>query len=273
MVILLHSFHPSPVLAIVGPFVLRWYGFFLAVGAISAYAISRALARRYRLPEEHVWSLFLANIIAGLVGARLYHVLNELPYYLNDPAEIVQVWHGGLAIHGALIAGFFTTVWYCRRHRLALWRIADLFAPGLLLAQGLGRWGNYFNQELFGGPTALPWGIPIDPANRPPSVADAAYFHPTFAYEFVWDVLAAGGLLLMHRARLHGAKIPDGVITMLYLTSYALGRLLTELLRIDAVPIVGGIRLPLLVSVVLLLLSWYGAVVFWRRSRSRTSSA
>lgn len=271
MIALLHSYDPSPVLAVAGPFIIRWYGLFLAVGALVAYAVTLALARRHRLADDHVWSLFLAGIVTGLIGARLYHVLNELPYYLNNPAEIVQIWHGGLAIHGGLIAGFATVVWYCRRHHLPFWRVLDIFAPGLLLAQGIGRWGNYFNQELFGGPTSLPWGIPIDPANRPPVAAEAAFFHPTFLYEFLWDVLAAAVLLVVHRLRVRGTAIPDGAITMLYLTLYALGRLLTELLRIDDVPIILGIRLPLLVSIALLVLAGYGLGALWRRSRRPAS--
>ncbi len=268
---LLHTFSPSPVVLTIGPFFLRWYGLLLAVGVLAAYGVSQRLARRYGYHPDAIAQAIVLGALAGFVGARLYHVVNEWSYYTAHPAEILAVWHGGLAIHGGILFGALTLLWFARRTRLRFWHLTDMFAPGVLLAQAIGRWGNYFNQELFGRPTSLPWGIPIDPANRPVGATGAEYFHPTFLYESLWDGIGFVLLLLMHRHRLRrGAASPfrEGTITMAYLVLYALGRVGTELLRIDDVPLLFGIRLPLLVSLVLFLLGCIGLWYCFRRPSS-----
>ncbi len=267
----LHTFHPSPALAVFGPFVLRWYGLLLALAALVGYLLVQRLARAYRLDADRVTTVATLTVLFGFLGARLYHVLNEPAYYLAHPAEILQVWHGGLAIHGGIFAGALTVYMAARRWRLPYLRLTDLFAPALLAGQAIGRWGNYFNQELFGRPTNLPWGIPIDAAARPPGALDAAYFHPTFLYEFLWDGAGALALLWWHRQRIRQAperRAPDGRITLVYLAIAASGRILTETLRIDQVPLLFGIRLPLLVSVLLLLAA---LVCLWYTARMHTT--
>lgn len=262
---LLHTFRPSPILASFGPFELHWYGLLIAFGAALGYAVLYQLARRYQYDQDRLLTMFLLTVIVGFLGGRLYHVLNEPLYYWQHPEEIVAVWHGGLAIHGAILAGFFTIWFFCRRNKLALWRILDIAAPAVLLGQAVGRWGNYFNQELFGRPTNLPWGIPIDPMNRPESATSAAYFHPTFLYESLWDLLAVIIILFLHRRQLQkkGGTRP-GIITMTYFVLYGIGRFGVELLRIDQVPIIAGIRLPLIVSTGIVLC---GVAGFWYRTR------
>lgn len=268
---LLHTFSPSPIIFILGPFYLRWYGLLLGIGAALALWITLRLGRQRDMPEDDILNLGARTIIIGFLGARLYHVLNEPHYYWQHPGEILQVWHGGLAIHGGLIAGLVTIFVYCRRRSLQLWAMTDLVAPGLILAQAIGRWGNYFNQELFGRPTNLPWGIPIDPAYRPPNAATNVYFHPTFLYESLWD---AGVFLLLFALarRSKQRRLPDGVVTTLYLFLYALGRFGTELLRIDDVPIIGGVRLPLLVSGALVLVALAGLRYFITRQHQPQQS-
>src|SRR3990167_4879685 len=178
----------------------------------SAYG-SRALGLMARLPE-----LAFGLVVSGLVGARLYHVLNEWSYYWAHPLRIFAVWNGGLAIHGALIAGLIFLWFYTKRQSTSylpsdamhqalqagklpatsyLFWLLDLLAPAVLLGQAIGRWGNYFNQELFGYPTSLPWSIPISLENRPLAFQTANYFHPTFLYESLWDLM--GFVLLLDR--------------------------------------------------------------------------
>lgn len=274
MLMFLHSFHPSPILAELGPFLIRWYGVFLALGAAVGYLVTLRQAKRYGWSSDAVLTLVFWTLIIGFLGARLYHVANEPAFYLENPVLIPQVWRGGLAIHGGLIAGVLVLWWFARRWKVPLLRFTDLFAPAIAIGQAIGRWGNYFNQELFGRPTNLPWGIPIDPANRPPGAETAEFFHPTFLYESLWLVGVFVLLLLASRVAQRRGSIfaIDGIRTFGYLAFAALGRLGTELLRIDDTPIILGIRLPFIVSAGIVLAS---AVCLWyciSRSRSRLTT-
>ncbi|MBI4414700.1 MAG: prolipoprotein diacylglyceryl transferase [Candidatus Kerfeldbacteria bacterium] len=263
----LHTFSPSPILAEFGPFILRWYGLLLALGAVLGYLVARSLARRYGIAEETVAALAFFLLIVGFIGARLYHVLNEPGYYFRNPADIVKVWKGGLAIHGAIIAGLAVAYWFCRKYKLLFWKMTDLLVPSLILGQAIGRWGNYFNQELFGLPTQLPWGIPINPLNRPADAVGDQFFHPTFLYESLWDLATFATLLILHRKKIKkGETGKHGFITMAYLALYSLGRLLNELLRIDRTPVILGIRLPILVSGLVILAACVGMFLLARRA-------
>lgn len=253
----LHTVHPSPLLATIGPFVVRWYGLMLALGALLGFLTLRFLARRNGWSSDAALSIFFAVLVAGFIGGRLYHVVNEPAYYWEHLGEIVQVWHGGLAIHGGLLFGIITLWWFARRWQIPLLRLTDMTAPAIAIGQSIGRWGNYFNQELFGRPTALPWGIPIDPANRPLGFETSEFFHPTFLYESLWELGVFVFLLIL----ITRTKARQGVATFAYLGLAAVGRLTTESLRIDTTPILFGIRLPLLVSAILLVVAivglWY----------------
>lgn len=264
----LHTFHPSPILLTAGTLTIRWYGLFLAVGTLVAYFVALRLVKKAGLSEERFATLFSATVIVGFIGARLYHVLNEPTYYWHHLSEIPAVWHGGLAIHGGIIVGGLTIWRFCRKWNVSFWKIADAVVPALALGQAIGRWGNYFNQELYGGPTSLPWGIPIDPVLRQPGYEQFSYFHPTFLYEFLWDAGTMTVLLLLHKR-----NVPrKGIIAAVYLVLYALGRISTELLRIDNVPHILGVRLPLLVSIIIglagLVLLWYAT----RRMKEKTDT-
>ncbi|MFH1170975.1 MAG: prolipoprotein diacylglyceryl transferase [bacterium] len=275
MMLFLHTFHPSPVLASIGPFLVRWYGLFLMLAALAGYVVTLRIAKRDGWSSDAVLSLFVLTLLAGVLGARLYHVLNEPMYYAAHPLEIIKIWHGGLAIHGGLIAGVLVLWGFARRWRLSLLQLTDLAAPGIAIGQAIGRWGNYFNQELFGRPTELPWGIPINPANRPAEQTTAEFFHPTFLYESLWECAVFVLLLYLHRRRQRMGRtdrLHPGIITFAYLGLASIGRMGTELLRIDQTPHLFGIRLPLLVSGALILVAiaglWYGV----RRSSLRVEN-
>lgn len=261
----LQTFHPSPILTTVGPFMLRWYGLLLAVAVAVGYAIVMRLLRHTKLSEDATLTAFLVTLVVSLLGARLYHVLNEAGYYWHHPSEIAAIWHGGLAIHGAFIAGFFSLLFFARRMRVSVFSLTDLFVIPLALGQAIGRWGNYFNQELFGRPTALPWGITIDPANRPVGYEQSAFFHPTFLYESLLDLVVFFVLLLLFR-RQHRAGTPHtGVLTMTYLVAISVIRFSVESFRIDATPVILGVRLPMIVSALLAIAGVVGFVLLRRR--------
>ncbi|PLC12937.1 prolipoprotein diacylglyceryl transferase [Kocuria flava] len=258
-----------------------WSGFSLGPLTVHAYALcilagiaaglwltTRRWAAR-GLDPDVVWDVAMWAVPAGIVGARAYHVLITDPAgYFGpgaDPLDALRIWEGGLGIMGAVAFGAAAAWWVCRRHGIRLSVFADAVAPGLLLAQAIGRWGNWFNQELFGRPTDLPWGLRIDPAspNFPDGLPAGTLFHPTFLYESLWNL--AGVVLLLaldRRFRLDGGRL-----FALYLVHYGLGRMLIELLlRIDPSLIVLGQRVHVWTSLGLVLL---GGVLFAVLTRRR----
>ncbi len=247
----LHNYLPSPVLTTVGPLTIYWYGTLYLVAIVLGYLLVDARLKKRTEPfaatlRQNLIDVAFGLIVWGLIGARLYHVLNDPLFYWQAPLQIFEVWKGGLAIHGALIAGALYLLWYARRQHVSFLWLADVMAPAVLLGQAIGRFGNYFNQELFGYPTNLPWGIPIDEAHRPVAFASSAYFHPVFLYESLWDVAALVIILYIEKKQL----LPRGGTLALYLILVGLGRFLVELIRIDDVPIIFSVRLPLIVALI-----------------------
>lgn len=259
----LHTYSPQPILAHLGSFTVHWYGLFLSLGALAGFIAFRWLGKRHGLKTADVESLFFWMIVAGLVGARLYHVVNEWQYYATHPTEILSIWNGGLAIHGGLLAGLGVLVLFARRKHISAWLLADLAVPAVAIGQAIGRWGNYFNQELFGRPTDLPWGIPIEPLNRPIEYLQYSHFHPTFLYESLGSLAVFVVLMMMHRRLPVGPVAKNaGLIALTYFMAESVIRSVTEWLRIDRVPLVADVRLPLLVS---LAIAATAAFILFRR--------
>jgi phosphatidylglycerol---prolipoprotein diacylglyceryl transferase len=256
---------PSPVIFEAGPFALRYYGLCIALGiAAATWLTGRELARRGYDSTLALDSLFFV-VPLGFIGARVYHVITDYGLYADDPIpDIFEVWNGGLGIYGAVAGGFLGVLLFSWYRGISPLVFADAAAPGLVLAQAIGRWGNYFNQELFGRPSDLPWAIQIAPENRPTEFADATSFHPTFLYESIWDLLVC--LALLWIARRFANRLRDGDILLLYVSLYSTGRFLVETLRIDPAFLIGdSIRGNLFVSSVLAL--GFGLVLFLRHSR------
>ena len=255
----LHTWLPHPILLYLGPIHLRWYGLLMAAAALLGIWVVQRIARQYQLDRNRLFDLSLIVIIVGFISARLYHVLNEWAYYHAHPGEILKVWNGGLAIHGAVIGGLIAIILMSRRWKWDAWLVMDVITPALALGQAIGRWGNYFNQELFGRPTNLPWGIPIEAPFRPANYSTAAYFHPTFLYESLGLLVVFIGLWWLHQLRSHRPNLSwlsrTGAIALIYLLASSLVRFGVETLRIDRTPIISGLRLPLLVSAIIALLT------------------
>ncbi len=231
---------PSPLVFHAGALAPRWYGLLIAIGMMVAITVTRREFRRRGLPYELVFNLALWTIPAAVLGARAYHVITDWRLFSDDPIRVLAISSGGLGLPGALIGGAIGLLLATRRFGLPMREVLDCIAPGLLCAQIIGRFGNYANQELFGRPTSLPWGIEIDPVNRPARFAESPAFHPTFAYEALWNVL-----VLAFIVRLAGGFRPRrraGAIFASYLALYSLGRLVIEQLRSDPASQIAGQR-------------------------------
>jgi phosphatidylglycerol:prolipoprotein diacylglycerol transferase len=244
---------PSPIIFEVGPLALRYYGLFIALGiALGTWITGRELERRGYDGALALDSLFFL-VPLGFVGARIYHVVTDWDLYSSDPFPgVFAVWNGGLGIYGAVIGGFLGVLLFSWYRGIGPLTFADAAVPGLILAQAVGRWGNYFNQELFGRPSDLSWAIRIAPENRPVRFADAETFHPTFLYESIWNLLVF--FVLLWIARRFADRLKAGDLVLIYVSLYSVGRFFVESLRIDPAFIIGGsIRGNLFVSSVLAL--------------------
>ncbi|MDP9433740.1 MAG: prolipoprotein diacylglyceryl transferase [Actinomycetota bacterium] len=259
---------PSPPSGVwyVGPFPLRAYALCILLGVVVAVVLGerRWVARGGE--RGTVTDIATFAVPAGIVGARLYHVVTSPARYLEEPVAALYVWQGGLGIPGGVLGGALAVWFVCRRRGLSTATFGDAVAPGVALAQAVGRLGNWFNQELFGRPTDLPWGLEIDPRFRPDRYADVLTFHPTFLYELLWNVGVAVVLLWADRR----FRLGHGRVFALYLALYAVGRAWIEALRIDEATLILGVRLNDWTMAIVFL----GAVTFlWlRRGRGREDS-
>jgi phosphatidylglycerol---prolipoprotein diacylglyceryl transferase len=236
---------PGPTLEI-GPVTLRWYGLLIATGVLLGVTLSQYLARFRKVNPDLIGDLAIWLVVGAIPMARLYYVLFQWDYYRQYPGQILAIWQGGIAIHGAILGGMLATWLFARLQRVSFWQLADLVAPALILGQALGRWGNFFNSEAFGRPTELPWKLYIPPAQRPPGYETFAYFHPTFLYESLWNLLVLGLLLFLF------FKYPRhkrGTLFLTYAIAYSLGRLWIEGLRTDSL-MLGPLRIAQIVSLV-----------------------
>jgi phosphatidylglycerol---prolipoprotein diacylglyceryl transferase len=231
---------PGPDIFHIGSFTLRWYGLLIALAVLIGVNFSIFLAKKRRMNSEAIGDLAIWLVVAAIPCARLYFVLfnwNEYQYHLGD---IVAVWKGGIAIHGAIIGGILATIAFSKFKKISFWSLADVVVPSVALGQAIGRWGNFFNSEAFGSPTNLPW--------KPPEFQDVEYFHPTFLYESLWNLGVFGILMLLFFRSLSARKpLKDGTLFLLYLVIYSLGRVWIEGLRTDSL-MFGSLRMAQVIS-------------------------
>ncbi|MEN6410304.1 MAG: prolipoprotein diacylglyceryl transferase [Anaerolineaceae bacterium] len=233
----------------IGSLFIHFYGVIIMLGVVAASLLARKRAKDKGLDPDRVWDMLTWLLIAGIIGARLWHIFTPTPslvaagvttkYYLTHPIAMLSVWNGGLGIPGAVIGGALALYIYCRKQKQNFGVWVDIIAPGLLLAQAIGRWGNFINQEVYGAPTQLPWAIYIDELHRLPEFMDQAYYHPLFLYESLWNLAVMGLLLWMSKRFVQW--LMDGDVFLFYLIGYPLGRFLLEFLRLDSA-MVGGIN-------------------------------
>jgi phosphatidylglycerol---prolipoprotein diacylglyceryl transferase len=235
----------DPILLEIGPLTLRWYGVLIVTGILLAATVAARYVERKGQSGDAMWDLLLWILIPGLIGARLYYVFIQSPrgpeglgYYLSNPWAILQIWSGGIHIFGAFIFGGIAAVLYTRWRNMPPLIYLDGIALGLPLGQAIGRWANFINQELYGPPTTLPWGLRIDQSARIPPYNDMAIypesvrFHPLFLYESLWNFIGFGLIFWISRRFEHSLR--PGDIFLLYVIWYPLGRFMLEFFRTDS---------------------------------------
>ena len=262
------SYIPSPSEGVwdIGPIPLRAYALGIIIGALVAIWIGERRFQARGGREGLIGDVAIWAIPFGIVGARIYHVATDPELYFSDgkhPLNAFKIWEGGLGIWGAIAGGAVGAYIACRRYGVSFSSVADALAPGLLVAQAIGRIGNYFNQELFGKPTTKPWGLEIDAAHRPDGYSQFATFHPTFLYELLWNLAAAALIIAIDRR----VKLTGGRAFALYAMLYTSGRVWIEALRIDTANHIGPFRLNVWTSMIVFTLA--AAYFIWSRKRAR----
>lgn len=256
----------DPILLEIGPLSIHWYGAIMA----SAFVIGTLLALRFAKEEgidgDHILTMVYWIIPLAILGARAYYVILEWDQYKDDIANAFAIWHGGLAIHGGLIGGTLGAWLYLRKHDLPFYKLADIFLPSVIIGQALGRWGNFFNQEAHGGPVSEAFMDRFPDFIKNQMYIDGTYYHPTFLYESVWNLLVFGILLLIRKY-----KKFDGAVLSGYLVLYSIGRFFVEGMRTDSL-MIGPLRMAQVISIALILLG----VAIWfirRRTAQKTTTA
>jgi len=228
----------------IGPLPVHLYGLMVALAVLASWYAAFRIAGRFGISRKELDQSLLWLLIPGFIGARIYFVAFQWDYFAAHPGQIAAFWSGGMAIYGGLLGGALGLLVFARRKGLSFWNFLDLTAVVVPLAQAIGRWGNYFNQEAFGVPTNLPWGIFIAPRFRPAEYADFQFFHPAFLYESLWNLLVFAVLL-----KLSKKGYPAGRMAAYYILLYAPARFLIEGLRVDSLYL-GSLRVSQLVSLI-----------------------
>lgn len=254
----------NPVLISLFGFEIRWYSILLLIAIVLGVYILTKEAKKYEYSGDFIFNLAFWVIIMSFLGARIYYVLFNYKYYLNDPISIIKVWEGGLAIHGGLLFGFITLVMYCRKYNTSIAKITDMISIPLLLGQAIGRWGNFFNGEAHGIATSL---LSLQNKHIPEFIINGmyingVYYHPTFLYESLWCLVGVLVLLIVKKYK----YLKVGQLSSIYLMWYSFGRFFIESLRTDSL-MLGGFKVAQLVSIFLFILGLLIFMILSRKSK------
>ncbi|WP_300559622.1 prolipoprotein diacylglyceryl transferase [Companilactobacillus sp.] len=253
----------NPIAFNLGGLEIHWYGIIIALGALVGVIMAMREATRRGVNSDNILDLVLIGVPVGLICARIYYVIFELPFYIANPGEIIKIWHGGIAIYGGLIGGFIVLLVLCLRRKISVWLMLDIAAPSVLLGQIVGRWGNFMNQEAFGAKTSLDF---LQSLHLPHFVIEqmfinGAYRQPTFLYESFFNLIGLI-LILVLRHRKHFYKV--GEVFLSYLVWYPIVRFFVEGMRTDSLYILPGVRVSQILSLILLIFA-IGAWIYRRK--------
>ena len=241
----------NPVALKLGNLTVTWYAIFILSGIIVAYILINKESKKYNISSSFVSNLIFWCVIFGIIGARIYYVLFNLDYYMQDPIEIIKIWNGGLAIHGGIIAGIITLVVYCKKYKINILKMTDIACVGVIIAQAIGRWGNFFNGEAHGGIVSRTF---LENLHLPNFIIDGMhigkyYYAPTYLYESVLNVIGFILLIIIRKFK----KIKLGNITALYLIWYGIVRFIIESMRTDSL-LLGNMKIAQLISIIMIII-------------------
>lgn len=247
---------PGEIAFQIGSLYVYYYGIFMAFSLLIGVFIANAITTKFypEINSEIIFDIAPHIIIGAIIGARLYYCLLSYSYFVKNPFEIIQIWHGGISIHGGIIGGLITGIIYAKRKKLPILKLCDIFSYGLVIGQAIGRWGNFFNSEAFGRPTESFFKLYIPIYKRPLELMQYNFFHPTFLYESIADILIFLILFFIIR-KIYQKK--DGIIFFSYLAMYSLVRFFIESLRIDSILNIFGIPIAQIVCIFTIILSLY----------------
>ncbi|QQK77879.1 prolipoprotein diacylglyceryl transferase [Salicibibacter cibarius] len=253
---LFHAQPLDPVAFEIGGFPVQWYGILIVLGAAIGYVIAAREAKKHGYPDDLFADLLIWAVPIAIISARLYYVIFQFDYYAQNPAQIIAIWEGGLAIHGGLIGAVITGIVFAKRRGYSFWKLADIAAPSIILGQAIGRWGNFMNQEAYGGEVSRAF---LENLMLPDWIIDqmfieGAYHHPTFLYESIWNVLGFALLIFVLRRM----NLRRGSIFLTYVIWYSFGRFFIEGMRTDSLMIGDLLQTAQIISVVLIA----GAIIF-----------
>lgn len=240
----------NPIAIELGPITVFWYGILIGLGALLGYLLANHEAKKRGLPADLLADLLIFALPAAIIGARLYYVIFRWDQFSDNPVSALYIWEGGLAIHGALIASVITGLIFAKKRGVSFWKLADITAPGILLGQAIGRWGNFMNQEVYGGEVSRGF---LESLLLPEFIINqmfinGAYYHPTFLYESVWNLLGVALLLYLRRLNLR-----RGELFITYVIYYSIGRFFIEGIRTDYLLIFGTVRTAQVLSIALII--------------------
>lgn len=241
----------NPVALKLGNLTVTWYAIFILSGIIVAYILINKESKKYNISSSFVSNLIFWCVIFGIIGARIYYVLFNLDYYMQDPIEIIKIWNGGLAIHGGIIAGIITLVVYCKKYKINILKMTDIACVGVIIAQAIGRWGNFFNGEAHGGIVSRAF---LENLHLPNFIIEGMhigkyYYAPTYLYESILNVIGFILLIIIRKFK----KIKLGNITALYLIWYGIVRFIIESMRTDSL-LLGNMKIAQLISIIMIII-------------------
>ncbi len=251
----------NPILFSIGEFDIRWYSVTMLLGILIGLSLLFREGKRFNISKDFLFNMAFWTIIFALIGARLYYVVFNFSEYKNNLIDIVKIWNGGLAIHGALLFGIITMFIYCKKYKVEFFKITDIAAPCVLIGQAIGRWGNFFNSEAHGMATSLErlQNLPIPNFIVEGMNINGIYYHPTFYYEFLWCLLGLIIILIVRRLK----YIKIGQLTCIYFMFYSVGRFFIESMRTDSL-MLGGFKMAQIVSILMFVTGLIGLMLTMR---------
>lgn len=250
-----------------GPLTVYWYGIIIGLGAVLGYIIANREAKKRGMPADVIADLLIFAVPIAIISARLYYVIFSWDYYSQNPGSILAVWEGGLAIHGALIGSVITAVIFARVRKISFWKLADIVAPSIILGQAIGRWGNFMNQEAYGGPVTREFleGLLLPDFIINQMFIEGIYYHPTFLYESLWNLAGFAVLIWLRRFNLR-----RGEMFLSYVIWYSAGRFFIEGMRTDSLMIGDVLRTAQVISILLIAVAFF--LMWYRRSNMNVTA-